>query len=294
MPTEDEHVDGVPRTDLVALLSVPPEEFVAARTARVKELRTEGRRDEAAALARVRKPVRLVWAVGEVARRDPELAIEAAAAAVEAEAAMAGNGDIRAALARYREVTGRVSAASGKIDRAVDRASLELALRQVLSDPAARTAWLEGWLVELPTEGSAPDEGSAPADELAPRRARRAAAKRKTVADTDADADARQAEADELAAEQQQREQELELARSRLAEATAALAERNAEHARALGELADARKRVARVEAEAADAEREAADTAASVAAAEQHHAETEAAVDQLNQPAARRPSARR
>jgi len=270
---DDENIHGVPSSDLVALLSVPPEEFVAARAARVKELRADGRRDEAAALAKVRRPVRLVWAVGEVARRDPELAAEAAAVAEEAEDAMAGGGDVRSALERYREVTGRVSAASGKIDRAVDRASLELALRQVLADPVARTAWLEGRLVELPRDEPAP------ADELAPRRARRAAAKKAADAD---EVEPNETESKAVAAERKQRARALEGARSLAAKAKARLADARAAHDDAVDTSEEVQERLAEVQAEAADAQRTVEDAAVAVADAEQNLADTEATIEEL------------
>src|SRR4051795_10838640 len=100
-------VDGVPSAELVALLSVPPEEFVTARAARVKELRSQGRRAEAAALGKVRKPLRLVWTIGEVARQDPELAATAVDAAGRAAEAMGGRGDVRAAFDDLRTVVAR-------------------------------------------------------------------------------------------------------------------------------------------------------------------------------------------
>lgn len=176
-PTGDERIDGVPVDELVALLSMPPEEFVSARTARAKELRAEGRRDDAAALVKLRKPVRLVWAVGEVARRDPASAAEASAVAGEADEAMAGRGDVRIVLERFRSVVRRVADAGTELQGAVDRAEFELALREVLADPVARAAWEQGRLLRLP--GGV----SAPADELAPRRARRRAAQRQATAE---------------------------------------------------------------------------------------------------------------
>ena len=167
MSGEDDTIDGVPVAELVALLSAPPEQFVARRTARAKELRAEGHRADAAALAKVHKPRRLVWAVGEVARRQPELATEAADAAEEAEEAMAGRGDVRAVLARFRDVVGRAAEVGGAVDPSVDRSAAELALREVLADPTARSAWARGCLLGLPSETPVP------ADELAPRRAKR-------------------------------------------------------------------------------------------------------------------------
>jgi chromosome segregation ATPase len=287
--TEDDLIDGVPRADLVALLSAPPEEFVAVRTARAKELRAEGRRDEAAALSKVRKPVRLVWAVGEVARRDPELAAEAIAGAEDAEAAMAGSGDdIRTVLARYRELTGRVGSAGGKIDRSVDRAALELGLRQVLADPAARTAWLEGRLVALP------GEDQTPADELAPRRARRAAARKAADASTGHDdGEATEPEAIEstvrskaeartVAAERKRRARQLERALHESAAAQATLTAARAGHDDAVEGLQEVQQRLAAIQAEAARAAQEVDDAVSTLAEAERAVSDAVAKVDDL------------
>lgn len=160
MADDDAPPDGAPVDEVVALLSRPLEQFVSARSARVKELRAEGRRREATALSKVRKPVRLVWVVGEVARRDPAEAVATVAVADEVARAMAGEGDGRAALARLREAVARAVDAGGAIDPAVDRGGLEEALRSVLADPAGRAAWAEGRLLALPTGDGASDAAS--------------------------------------------------------------------------------------------------------------------------------------
>jgi hypothetical protein len=52
------------------LYSAPLDEFIARRTARVKELQAEGRTDEAAEVAAVRKPSVPLWTVNQLARRN--------------------------------------------------------------------------------------------------------------------------------------------------------------------------------------------------------------------------------
>jgi hypothetical protein len=163
-----ESVDGVPVDEVVALLSGAPETFVAGRNARVKELKAGGDKELAGLVAKLRRPSQLVWAVGDIARRDPDLATEAVEAARAAEEATTGAGDIRGALESLREVVGR-AAASGAADGGVDRPAIALALREVLVDPDARRAWAGGWLLQMPGPRSVPE------DELAPRRARREA-----------------------------------------------------------------------------------------------------------------------
>lgn len=58
-----EHVD--------AIHGVPPDDFVAERDRRVKQLRADGHREEASALKAHRKPTLPAWAVNQLARRDP-------------------------------------------------------------------------------------------------------------------------------------------------------------------------------------------------------------------------------
>ena len=53
------------------LLGVPLDEFTAARNEAAKRLRTEGRADEAAAVAELRKPTAAVWALNRAARDEP-------------------------------------------------------------------------------------------------------------------------------------------------------------------------------------------------------------------------------
>jgi hypothetical protein len=253
-------------TEVAALLSVPPEEFVAARTARAKELRAEGRKAEAAALAKVRKPVRLVWIVGELARRHPDVAEAAAGVAEQVEEAMGGGGGMRQLLARFREVVGEVAALSDELDGSVDRLEVGLALREVLADPAAREAWVDGRLLALPGD----EEVATPPDELAPRRAARKARARgrdATGADAGTDADAREeaererqqeerAEARRLADEALEAARaEVEAARQAREEAGEALAGLEAELAELEAKVAQARDAldVAQSEVDAAE-----------------------------------------
>ncbi|MGQ0618079.1 MAG: hypothetical protein ACT4PW_14010 [Acidimicrobiia bacterium] len=80
----------VPDDEIVALLSLPLDRFVAARDARARELRASGRREEAAALAKVRKPLRPVWALGQLGRERPEQVARAVAVADRLAAVQAG------------------------------------------------------------------------------------------------------------------------------------------------------------------------------------------------------------
>lgn len=78
-----------PRIDdrLRALYREPPEGFIAARDALVKELKTAGRTDEAAHVKALRKPTMPAWAIDQLAARDPRAIQELLDAGAEVRAA---------------------------------------------------------------------------------------------------------------------------------------------------------------------------------------------------------------
>jgi hypothetical protein len=95
------------------LYGLPLERFVPERAALTKELRSAGRRDEAADVAKLRKPSAAAWAVNQLVRtqRDATRELFAAGDAVRAAQAdvLAGRGDARAlrdAGARERDAVG--------------------------------------------------------------------------------------------------------------------------------------------------------------------------------------------
>ena len=165
--------------EVAALVAAGPETFVATRTARARALRAEGRREEAAALAGVRKPLRIVWQLVDVGRADPDLVARATTAAVDLEEAQAGRGGrVRAAMGALRTALDEVAEAAG------GSAEVALAARQVLADPDSRQAWGEGRLLALPdpdTEGGiSPAPAEEPAGEPPSPSPRRGAARRPT------------------------------------------------------------------------------------------------------------------
>ena len=56
----------------IALFRTPPDRFVAERDALVKELRAQGRDDDAATVKALRKPTATVWALNQLAERESE------------------------------------------------------------------------------------------------------------------------------------------------------------------------------------------------------------------------------
>jgi hypothetical protein len=100
------------------LFRVPPAEFIAARDAEAKRLRTEGDKEGAAAVKALRRPTVGAWAVNQVAREHPELVdavVDAGARVVDAQTSLLSGGDpadLRAATAARREAVGAASRAA--------------------------------------------------------------------------------------------------------------------------------------------------------------------------------------
>ncbi len=58
--------------DVDALYAADPDEFVEARQALVKRLRSDGEREQAAEVAKLRRPTAAAWAVNQLARHHPD------------------------------------------------------------------------------------------------------------------------------------------------------------------------------------------------------------------------------
>lgn len=123
----------------------PPSDFVAARTALVKELKAAKRKDAAASVAVLRRPTKLAWAVGEAVRRSPE----PAAAYFGAIGALAEPGDLRQRTADLRSaVAALVTSAQG-----AEPGEVTAALLAVAADPDGTEALRRGRLADLPASG---------------------------------------------------------------------------------------------------------------------------------------------
>jgi len=90
------------------LLAVAPEDFVAERTKLVRTLREDGRRDEAEAVAGIKKPSRIVLAVNRAARDRPQAAKDAAKAAERI-----GKAQLSGKPEEYRALVAEMDGASG-------------------------------------------------------------------------------------------------------------------------------------------------------------------------------------
>ena len=145
-PSGRTNVAPLDETLLRHLLLTPPPEFVAERNARAKALRAEGRREEAALVAIIRRPSWTDWALNRAAHEHPE-SVAAFAAAAEAmreaqAAAVEGRrADVGAALRALRDRTTDLvklaNAALTGAGRAADVADLTERAAAVAADPLA-------------------------------------------------------------------------------------------------------------------------------------------------------------
>lgn len=107
--------------DPADLYQVDPAQFTATRNALVKRMRAEGRRDEAAEVATLRRPPVTAWALNQVARRQPSLIASVLDAGGRLRSAMeqAVGGDASglrdARAAQRRAVDAAVTAAAARL-----------------------------------------------------------------------------------------------------------------------------------------------------------------------------------
>jgi hypothetical protein len=276
--------DGADLDEPDDLYALEPAAFIAARDALAKRLRADGRREEAAVVAKLRKPSAPAWALNQVARSDPSLveaALDAGARLREAtDAAVGGDpATLRQATAEDRKASDAV------VDAAADRlGGRGPAARQQLAATLRAAVLDDGVADELRRGVLAVDHDAAGfgfgfgfddggGDEPAPPRPAKQAkaakpAPKKQAAGRDQAKDEAKAEeqrrrdeeqaAEELARAERKRRAELETEATRLEKRAARLAreaDRAEEDARQARTEADAA-------AEEADAARRAADAA--------------------------------
>lgn len=142
--------DGLP-SEADRLFGLPLEEFVTARNALARELRGDGRRDEAEQVAALRRPPPAVWAVNQLARHRSE-DVERLLAAAE----RVRKGDARAADDVSAAVDSLVRTARGLLAGSGHAASDETlrrvaaALRTAPADEEHAEALRAGRLLEEP------------------------------------------------------------------------------------------------------------------------------------------------
>ena len=263
-------------TDVDELFAVRPEEFVEARTALAKQLRAEGRKDEAATVAKLRRPSVGAWALNQVARSSPDVVEAAIAAGAElrsaSEAAVAGDpGRLRAATTAERAAANAVVKAAAKHlgTRADALAPALLAtIRVAALDDDVADELRRGVLVsdqEQPGFGFGLEGEVAVAPKSTPKpKARSASPAAKKLAT--AGATAKQAKADREAAEREKADRvaarEAERIRKKELVARQRDADRKAREAKRLAKEADAAEAEAREARVVADRAQAAADAA--------------------------------
>ena len=200
------------------------DEFTPARDAAAKELRKEKRRDEAAVVAKLRKPSAAAWLVNRLARERPEdvdALLEAGEALRDAqERAVAGEGaggDLREAADAERRAVDELVRAARELEpggRKPSQAALEqvrATLHAAAADPTVREGVRAGRLVrEVAAGGAWPfadpaDEPVLPAEPRPERRKAPARGDRKPDADERKKAreeEARQRDEEKAAAEE--------------------------------------------------------------------------------------------
>jgi hypothetical protein len=244
------------------LYRLDPSEFVAARDSLARRLRADGQRDDAARVAKLRRPSAAAWALNQAAREHPDLLDTALRAGRElrdaTEAALGGDASgLRAASAAERAASDRlISMAAGYLGGGAGAAQQRLAgtLRAAVIDDQVADELRRGVLStdhESPAFGFAtgvelgPPPAPAPRDEAVGATTGRSAAKR---TDAKHDAAARKA-AERQAAEERRRvaERRRELARL----------ERPAERLALAADAAEAAAVDARASADAAQQELE-------------------------------------
>ena len=153
---------------LDALFAAAPDAFVAERNALVKQLRAAKRREEATAVAAMRKPPRSVWALNRLALSDdPHLADLLDAIDTVGAAEPATHREAVGALRDRIGDTVDAALAASEAPRSEDHPEITRALQAVVGDPDALRLLVDGRLVEVPMGGMGalallPSAGAAP------------------------------------------------------------------------------------------------------------------------------------
>jgi hypothetical protein len=137
------------------LADAPFDEWVSTRDAVAKELRADGRREEADEVKKLRKPSAPVWAANQLARRRPRCVRRLVEAAERLRAAQASRReDFATARAEERDAVeaavaeGRSILAEAGADSEAMRSRLEKTLRSAAATEAPARALQEGRLAE--------------------------------------------------------------------------------------------------------------------------------------------------
>jgi hypothetical protein len=247
----------------IALFRTPPDRFIAERDALVKTLRAAGHYDDATAVKTLRKPTATVWALNQLAEREPDAlaALFEAGRALRAAQSEAIAGSSSSALVEAggsrRAAVGRLTTSTVAIlDEGVHRGAAQTdAIAQALEaasvDPDIGAELSAGTLEKLPTAAADMGFGGMPAmtaltgggDATGERRgpSRADAARLRRERDSArTNADRRRASADRLAKQIAEHEAAVERLRAEHAEAESAALEAETDAERAARAADDA------------------------------------------------------
>lgn len=130
------------------LYAGPPEEFVATRTDRAKQARSNGDRALATAIAALRRPSRSAWMVNQLARREPDgltALLDLGQALRQAQEELSGPDLRRLSAERHRAVDAltrqavALAAAQGSNATEAIRREIGRTLQAALADPSTAT-----------------------------------------------------------------------------------------------------------------------------------------------------------
>lgn len=182
----------MPIEDVDALFEVEPTEFVRARDELAGRLRSEGRREEAEEVRRLRRPTIVVWALNQVARhhaKEVAALLEAGEAVRKAQRSRAGaklreaGNDLQRQVVRVASKAAELGPRVSELEAALRAAALggdgaeELRVGRLVAVPEAPTG-MEMW-----TAGADDEPGPAPARDTGARRLEEAQARRAKAED---------------------------------------------------------------------------------------------------------------
>lgn len=159
--------------DIGRIFSVRPADFVGERSAIVKKLKAEGRRDDAAAVEKLPRPTLSVWAVNQIARQEQALVRRLAEATAGLQGGNRGGsssyadvlGEHRDALKALRLKAEEILSASGFRPAPDLLTRVVHDLRAGISSPESRPLIESGRLVrDVPDDGAVNPFAAAPDD----------------------------------------------------------------------------------------------------------------------------------
>jgi len=140
--------------EVAGLYALEPGRFIAARNALAKQMKADGDKDGAAAVAKLGRPTIVAWALNQSARQDPQRVaelVEAAGRVAGAQADLMAGGDaaaLRSATAAQRTAAGEVAHTAVTLAGANHADTIRHTLDAALADPVLTERLRSGTLSE--------------------------------------------------------------------------------------------------------------------------------------------------